>query len=94
MVRRLLDLPDGPSGAAPVAQIPGIQGNAEDICRNEAELSGTYADDAEQDAVDGGHNPAKPQLAANHDGRNHGKHAGDVVEAEHALLLQRIFQLR
>lgn len=62
-------------------QIAGVKRDAEEIGRNETELSGADADDADDGAIDGGDDPALPELAAKQDGAEDGQNARDVVQA-------------
>ena len=48
----------------PVDQIGGVQSDAKEISWDETELGGAHADHANNGAVDGGNNPALPQLFA------------------------------
>jgi hypothetical protein len=49
---------------APGAEIDGVEGDAEEIRRDEAELSGAKADDADYGAINGTDDPALPELFA------------------------------
>jgi hypothetical protein len=50
---------------APVDEVAGVEGDAEQVGGNEAELGGAEADDADYRAIDGGNDPALPELLAN-----------------------------
>ena len=68
---------------APVDEVAGIEGDAEEISGDEAELSGADADDADDGTVDSGHDPALPEFPANENGGEHGKNAGQIVKPNH-----------
>lgn len=53
---------------APVDEVAGVEGDAENIGGNEAELGGADADDAHDGAVDSGDNPALPEFLADQHG--------------------------
>jgi len=61
---------------APVDEVAGVEGDAEEVGGDEAELGGADADDANDGAVDAGDDPALPELLANEHGGEHGQHAG------------------
>lgn len=52
---------------APGEQVAGIEGDAEEIGGNETELGGADADNTDDSAIDGGDDPALPQLPTNED---------------------------
>jgi len=61
---------------APVDEVAGVEGHAEEVGRDEPELGGADADDADDGAVDTGNDPALPELFANEHGGEHGQDAG------------------
>ena len=61
---------------APVDEVAGVEGNAEEVGGDETELGGTDADDADDGAIDSGDDPALPKLFANEHGGEHGQDAG------------------
>jgi hypothetical protein len=65
---------------APVEQVAGIERDAEEIGRHEAELRGAHADDADDGAVDGSDDPALPEFAAQEDRAEDGQNARDVIQ--------------
>ena len=72
---------------APGAEIDGVKGDAEEIGGDEAELGGANTDHADDGAVNGGDDPALPELLAEQDGAENGQNAGDVIQTnifEHA----------
>ena len=68
---------------APVDEVAGVEGDAEEVGGDEAELGGAEADDTDDGAIDGGHDPALPELLANEHGGEHGQNAGHIVESNH-----------
>jgi hypothetical protein len=60
---------------APRADIHCVESNAEQVCRNEAELRSPEADQANHHAIDCRQNPAFPAALSYQDGRNDRKHA-------------------
>jgi len=65
-----------------VDEVAGVEGDAKEIGGDEAELGGADADDTDDSAVDGGHNPALPKLLANEDGGEHGQDAGQIIKPD------------
>ena len=65
---------------APVDEVAGVEGDAQEVGRNEAELSGLDADHADDGAIDGGYDPALPELLANEDGSENGQNAGQIIK--------------
>ena len=63
---------------APVDEVAGVEGDAEKIGGNETELGGADSDDADDSAIDGGDDPALPELFANENGQN----AGQVIKPD------------
>jgi hypothetical protein len=61
---------------APVDEVAGVEGDAEEIGRDEAELGGADADDADNGAIDTGDDPALPEFLTDQHGGEHGQHAG------------------
>ena len=49
---------------APGAEIDGVEGDAEEIGRNKAELRGTHTNHADDSTVDCGDEPTLPELLA------------------------------
>jgi hypothetical protein len=68
---------------APVDEVAGVEGDANEIGRDETELGGAEANDTDHGAVDGGDDPALPELLANENGGEHGQNAGHIVESNH-----------
>ncbi len=66
---------------APVDEVAGVEGDAEEVGGDETELGGADADDADDSAVDTGDDPALPELLADQDGGEHGQHAGQIIES-------------
>jgi hypothetical protein len=75
----------GGSGLLPTAEIPGVQGYAKEVRGDEAELTGLNTDEADNDAIDRGHDPPVPEFLADEDCGDDRQNARDVIEAEHAL---------
>lgn len=65
---------------APGAEIDGVEGDAEEIGGNKAELRRANADNADDGAVNRGDDPALPKLLAEQDGSKNGQNAGDVIQ--------------
>jgi hypothetical protein len=66
---------------APGEEVAGVEGNAEEIRRNKTELGGANTDDTDDGAIDGGNDPALPQLLAEQDGAENSQNAGDVIQS-------------
>ena len=66
---------------APVDEVAGVEGDAEEVGGDETELGGADADDADDGAIDGGDDPALPELLANEDGGSDGQDAGEIIES-------------
>ena len=69
-----------PGRKAPSTEVDGVKGDAEEIGGYEAELRRAGANDAHDGAVDGGDDPALPELLAEQDGAENGQNAGDVIQ--------------
>jgi predicted transcriptional regulator len=67
---------------AQVEQVAGVKGDAEEVGGDKTELGGTDADDADDGTIEGGNNPALPELLANEDGGENGQHAGEIIEPD------------
>ena len=65
---------------APVEEVAGVEGDAEKIGGDETELCGAHADDTDDSAIDGGYDPALPELLANEDGSENGQNAGHIIK--------------
>jgi hypothetical protein len=80
-IRKLREL-SGDSGllnlllGAPMEEIAGVKGDAQEIGGDEAELSGADTDEANDRAIYGGHDPALPQFSADENRTDDGQHAG------------------
>lgn len=77
-------------GMARRAEPPGdkvarVESDAEEIRGNEAELRGAYADDADDSAVNGSHDPTLPQFPAEEEGSENGEHARDIVQTQQVV---------
>jgi hypothetical protein len=57
--------------------------NAEKVRRNEAELRCSHSDDANDDAVNAGHDKAQPLLAPDENRREDRKATRDVIQMKH-----------
>ncbi len=73
---------------APVDEVAGVEGDAEEVGGDEAELGGADADDADDGAVDAGDDPALPELLANEDGGQDGQDAGEIIQSNHVEYIQ------
>ena len=68
---------------APVDEVAGVEGDAKKIGGDKTELGGAHADDTDDGAIDGGHDPALPEFPANENGGEHGENAGKIIESNH-----------
>jgi hypothetical protein len=66
---------------APVYEIGGVKGDANEVRRYETELGSADADHADDGAIESGNNPALPELLAEEDGTQHGQNAGEIIES-------------
>ncbi len=66
---------------APVDEVAGVEGDAEKVGGNETELGGAEADDADDGAINGGDDPALPELLANEDGGENGQNARQIIQS-------------
>lgn len=71
-------------------EVAGVEGDAEEIGGDEAELGGAHAYDADDGAIEGGNYPALPKLFANEDGGEHGQHAGEIIEPDDVEQVQHV----
>ena len=73
---------------APVDEVAGVEGDAEKIGGDEAELGGTNANDADDGTVDSGDDPALPEFLANQNGGDDGQDAGQIIQANQVKCVQ------
>jgi len=67
---------------APGEEVAGVKGDAKKVGGDKAKLRGADPDDANDRAVDGGHDPALPQFLANEHRSGDGQHTRDVVQTK------------
>jgi hypothetical protein len=83
---RALDAAGGGGGCGwfetPGDDVASVEGDTEKVGGDEAELGRAEADDADDGAVDGGHDPALPKFFAEQNGAENGEDAGKIVEAD------------
>ena len=77
---------------APVDEVAGVEGDAEKIGGDEAELGGTDADNTDDGAVEGGDDPALPELLADEDSGSDGQDAGEIVESDDVEDIEHVGQ--
>jgi len=70
---------------APGAEIESIEGDAEEVGGNEAELRGAHTDDANYGAINGADDPALPEFAPEQDRAKDGKDTRDVVQTNQVV---------
>ena len=70
---------------APRDQVAGVESDAEQIRRDEAELRGAHANDTDDRTIHGGNDPALPEFPAEQDGGEDGENAGDVVQTQQVV---------
>ncbi len=75
---------------APVDEVAGVEGDAEEVGGDETELSGADADDADDSAIEGGNDPALPELLANEDGGEHGENARQIIQSNQVEGIQHV----
>ncbi len=66
---------------APVDEVAGVEGDAEEIGGNETELCGADANDANDGAIEGSNDPALPEFLANEDGGENGQNARQIIQS-------------
>src|ERR1700730_10264405 len=76
---------------APVEEIGRVQGDAKKIGGYETELSGAHADHTDDGAIEGGNDPALPELFANEDGGQHSQNTGEIIESNHLEHVQHVW---
>ena len=67
----------------PVDEVAGVEGDAKEIGGHETELGGADADDTDDGAIDGGHDPALPEFLANQQGGENGQNAREIVKRDY-----------
>ncbi len=67
----------------PVDEVAGVEGDTKDIGGDKSELGGADADDTDDGAIDGGHDPALPEFLANQQGGENGQNAGQIIKPNH-----------
>jgi len=73
-----------------VDEVAGVKSDAKEIGGDESELRGLDANDTNDRAVNGGNDPALPELFANEHRRQDGQNAGDIIESNHVERIQHI----
>ncbi len=66
----------------PVDEVAGVEGDTKDIGGDKSELGGANADDTDDGAIDGGHDPALPEFLANQQGSENGQNAGQIIKPD------------
>jgi len=66
----------------PVDEVAGVEGDTKDIGGDKSELGGADADDTDDGAIDGGHDPALPEFLANQQGSENGQNAGQIIKPD------------
>jgi hypothetical protein len=66
---------------APVEEIAGVEGDAQEVGGDKSKLRSADSNDANDRTVDRGHDPALPKFSANEHRGDDGQHARDIVEA-------------
>ena len=79
------------SHSAPGAQIDGAHRDAENVGRDEPELCGANANDADDDAVDRRQCPAFPAAASHQNCGRNGQHTGQIIEPKHNRIPPKTF---
>lgn len=69
---------------SPPHDVVGVDGETEDVCRNESELGSPEPNKANDEAICARHDPALPHPAANQNGRSDGQQTRDIVQTKHA----------
>jgi hypothetical protein len=67
---------------APVDEVAGVEGDAKEVGGDETELGGADTDDTDDGTVDGGNDPALPELFAKEHRAEHGEDAGQIIKAD------------
>jgi hypothetical protein len=68
---------------APVDEVAGVEGDTEEVGGDKSELRRADADNTDDGAIHGGHDPALPEFPANENGGEHGENAGKIIESNH-----------
>ena len=75
---------------APVDEVAGVEGDAEEIGGDETELGGAHADDTDDGAIEGSDDPALPELFANEGGGQDRQNTRDIIESNHLEHIQHV----
>src|SRR5713226_9260895 len=67
---------------APVDEVAGVEGDAEKIGGDKSELGGADSDDTDNGAIDGGDDPALPELLADEHGGENGQNARQIIKPD------------
>jgi hypothetical protein len=78
---------------APVDEVAGVEGDAEEVGGDEAELGGAHANDTDDGAIERGDDPALPELLADQDGSEHGQNAREIIQSNHVEHVQHTEQV-
>ena len=76
----------------PFQHVVGINAQAEEVCRDKPQLRGANADHANNEAIDGGDDPALPSASSDHQCGGDGQDAGEIVESKD-LLKRKLWHL-
>src|ERR1700675_1657126 len=75
----------------PIEEIGRVKGDAKEVCGYETELGGADADNTDDGAIQGGNNPALPELFANEDGGQDRQNTRDIIESNHLEHVQHVW---
>ena len=75
-------------------QVAGVKSDAKEIGGDKTELRGADSNDTNDRAVNGGNDPALPELFANEHSRQDRQNAGDIIESDHVKHIQHIGHVR
>lgn len=75
---------------APVDEVAGVEGDAEEIGGNETELGSANTDDTDDGAIDGGDDPALPEFFANENGGGDSEDAGKIIKPDDVEQVQHM----
>jgi hypothetical protein len=75
---------------APVDEVARVKGDAKEISGHETELGSSHADHTDDRAIQGGNNPALPELLANENGGQNSQNTGKIIESNHVEQIQHV----
>jgi|SRR6266403_5421514 len=79
---------------APVDEVAGVESDAEKIGGDKSELGRADSDDTDDGAIDGGDDPALPELLADEHGGENGQNARQIIKPDDVEHIKHVGSMR